>query len=69
MTATRETSKKRKPNTKFVLVRDRWGDLRVEPKNYIRRDGFKDLNYFDILCDTQPKCVLEKMLMLMTEET
>lgn len=67
MTATQETSK-RKPNTKFALVRDRWGDLRVEPKNYIRRDGFKGYNYFDILCDTQPKPVLLKM-MLMTEET
>jgi hypothetical protein len=62
-------AKERKPNTKFVLVRDRWGDLRVEQKSYIRRDGFKNLNYFDILCDTQPKPVLEKMMLMMTEET
>jgi hypothetical protein len=61
-------NKERKPNTKFVLVRDKWGALRVEAKNYIRRDGFKEVNYFDILCDTEPKRVLQKM-MFMAKET
>jgi hypothetical protein len=61
-------NKKRKPNTMYALVRDKWGDLRVELKSYLRHPDFVTLNYFDILCDDQPVHVLREM-MSMTKET
>lgn len=58
---------KRKPNTMYVLVLDKWGDLRIEPKSYVRRTEFEGFDYFVVLCDDQPRRVLQGMLKLLEE--